>query len=310
MDRIEAMTTFVRVVETGSFTKAAETLQISRTRATQQVQQLEAHLHIKLLNRTTRKVNVTTDGAAYYERVVRLLADLEDIESGVSYASAQPKGKLKVDVPSPLARIILMPALPAFHARYPELQIDMGVSDRTIDLIGESADCVIRGGDMVDQSLRGRHVGDLQLGLYAAPAYLSGKSALSDPRDLESSAHRIVGFLWGRTGKTYPIVLRRDGVTVAIEGRYVVAVDDGNAYLEAGVAGMGVLWLPEYMAKQYVADGKLQPLLQNWRLNPIPLHVAYPHNRYVSSRLRVFIDWVAELMAEHAPIDRSPSPRH
>jgi DNA-binding transcriptional LysR family regulator len=310
MDRIEAMTTFVRVVETGSFTKAAETLQISRTRATQQVQQLEAYLHIKLLNRTTRKMNVTTDGAAYYERVVRLLADLEDIESGVSYASAQPKGKLKVDVPSPLARIILMPALPAFHARYPELQIDMGVSDRTIDLIGESADCVIRGGDMVDQSLRGRHVGDLQLGLYAAPAYLSGKSALSDPRELESSAHRIVGFLWGRTGKTYPIVLRRDGVTVAIEGRYVVAVDDGNAYLEAGVAGMGVLWLPEYMAKRYVADGKLQPLLQDWRLNPIPLHVAYPHNRYVSSRLRVFIDWVAELMAEHAPIDRCPSPRH
>lgn len=308
MDRLEAMTAFVRVVETGSFTKAAETLQISRTRATQQVQQLEAQLHIKLLNRTTRKVNVTTDGAAYYERVVRLLADLEDIESGVSYASAQPKGKLKVDVPSPLARFILIPALPAFHARYPELQIDMGVSDRTIDLIGESVDCVIRGGDMADQSLQGRHVGDLQLGLYAAPAYLAGRSALADPRELESIAHRIVGFLWGSTGKTYPVVLRRDGVTVTIEGRYVVAVDDGNAYLEAGVAGMGVLWLPEYMAKKYVADGKLQPLLQDWHLNPIPLHVAYPQNRYVSSRLRVFIDWVAELMAEHAPVDRHSAP--
>jgi len=310
MDRLEAMTAFVRVVETGSFTKAAETLQISRTRVTQQVQQLEAHLHIKLLNRTTRKVSVTTDGAAYYERVVRLLADLNDIESSVSYASAQPKGRLKVDVPSPLARFILMPALPAFHTRYPELQIDMGVSDRTIDLIGENVDCVIRGGDMADQSLRGRHVGDLQLGLYAAPSYLAGRSTLSDPRELESSAHRIVGFLWGRTGKTYPVVLRRHAETVAIEGRYVVAVDDGNAYLEAGVAGMGVLWLPEYMAKQYVAEGMLQPLLQDWRLDPIPLHVAYPHNRYVSSRLRVFIDWVAELMAEHAPIGRHPAPRY
>lgn len=308
MDRFEAITVFVRVVETGSFTKAAETLQISRTSATQLVQQLEAHLRIKLLNRTTRKVNVTTDGAAYYERVVRLLADLADIESGLSHASAQPKGRLKIDVPSPFARMILMPALPAFHARYPELQIDMGVSDRTIDLIGESVDCVIRGGDLADQSLRARHVGDLQLGLYAAPAYLASRSAPCDPRELESSAHCIVGFLWGRNGKTYPVVLRRDGETVTIQGRYIVAVDDGNAYLAAGVAGMGVLWLPQYMARQHVADGELQPLLQDWRLNPMPLHVAYPQNRYVSSRLRVFIDWIAELMAEHAPIDRHPMP--
>lgn len=309
MDRIEAMTAFVRVVETGSFTKAAETLRISRTSVTQLVQQLEARLRIKLLNRTTRKVNMTTDGAAYYERVVRLLADLDDTESGLSQASAQPKGKLRIDVPSPLARIILMPALPAFHARYPELQIDMGVSDRIIDLIGESVDCVIRGGDLADQSLRVRHVGDLQLGLYAAPAYLARMPAPSHPRELENSAHRIVGFLWGKTGKTYPTVLQRDGETVTIQGRYVVSVDDGNAYLAAGVAGMGVLWLPQYMAKQHVANGELQPLLQDWRLSPMPLHVAYPQNRYVSSRLRVFIDWIAELMAEHAPIDRHQPPR-
>jgi DNA-binding transcriptional LysR family regulator len=309
MDRFDAMTAFVRVVETGSFTKAAETLHISRTSATQLVQQLEARLRIKLLNRTTRKVNVTADGAAYYERVVRLLADLDDTESGLSHASGQPKGKLKVDVPSPLARIILMPALPAFHARYPELQIDMGVSDRTIDLIGESVDCVVRGGELADQSLRARHVGDLQLGLYAAPAYLARTPAPSHPAELENSAHRIVGFLWGRTGKTYPAVLRRDGETIAIQGRYVVAVDDGNAYLAAGVAGMGVLWLPQYMAMQHVADGELMPLLQDWRLDPMPLHVAYPQNRYVSSRLRVFIDWIAELMAQHAPIERHPPRR-
>jgi DNA-binding transcriptional LysR family regulator len=306
MDRFDAMTAFVRVVETGSFTKAAETLHISRTSATQLVQQLEARLRVKLLNRTTRKVNVTADGAAYYERVLRLLADLDDTESGLSDASAQPKGKLKVDVPSPLARIILMPALPAFHARYPELQIDMGVSDRTIDLIGESVDCVVRGGELADQSLRARHVGDLQLGLYAAPAYLARTPAPSHPHELENGAHRIVGFLWGRTGKTYPVVLHRGGETVTIQGRYVVAVDDGNAYLAAGVAGMGVLWLPQYMARQHVASGELLPLLQDWRLAPMPLHVAYPQNRYVSTRLRVFIDWIAELMVEHAPIERHP----
>ena len=196
MDRFDAMTAFVRVVETGSFTRAAATLDISRTSATQLVQQLEARLRVKLLNRTTRKVNVTADGAAYYERVVRLLADLDDTESVLSHASAQPKGKLKVDVPSPLARMILMPALPAFHARYPDLQIDMGVSDRTIDLIGESVDCVIRGGELRDLSLKARHVGDLQLGLYAAPAYLARHATPAHPRELEHGAHRVVGFLW------------------------------------------------------------------------------------------------------------------
>jgi DNA-binding transcriptional LysR family regulator len=307
MDRFDAMTAFVRVVEAGSFTKAADTLNVSRTSVTQLVQQLEARLRVRLLNRTTRKVNVTADGAAYYERVVRLLADLDDTEAGLSHASAQPKGKLKVDVPSPLARMILMPALPAFHARYPELQIDMGVSDRTIDLIGENVDCVIRGGELGDLSLQARHVGDLRLGLYAAPAYLARcvpPGPPADPRELEHGAHRIVGFLWGRTGKTYPVVLRRDGETLTIEGRYVVAVDDGNAYLAAGLAGMGVLWLPHYMAKPHVASGELLPLLEDWRLDPMPLHVAYPRNRYVSTRLRVFIDWVADLMTEHAPIER------
>ncbi|MFS2004673.1 LysR substrate-binding domain-containing protein [Duganella sp. CT11-25] len=302
MDRFDAMTAFVRVVEAGSFTRAAETLNVSRTSVTQLVQQLEARLRVKLLNRTTRKVNVTADGAAYYERAIRLLADLDDIESGLSHASAQPKGKLKVDVPSPLARMILMPALPAFHARYPELQIDMGVSDRTIDLIGESVDCVVRGGELSDQSLKARHVGDLQLGLYAAPAYLARTTVPSHPRELEGDEHRIVGFLWGRTGKTYPVVVHRDGDTLTIHGQYVVAVDDGNAYLAAGLAGMGVLWLPRYMAKQHVASGELLPLLEDWRLDPMPLHVAYPQNRYASTRLRVFIDWVAELMQEHAPI--------
>ena len=306
MDRFDAMAAFVRVVESGSFTKAAETLNVSRTSVTQMVQQLEARLRVKLLNRTTRKVNVTADGAAYYERVVRLLADLDDTEAGLSHASAQPKGKLKVDVPSPLARMILMPALPAFHARYPDLRIDMGVSDRTIDLIGESVDCVIRGGDLSDLSLKARHVGDLQLGIYAAPSYLARIAAPSHPRELEleHGAHRVVGFLWGRTGKTYPVVLHRDGETLTIQGQYVVAVDDGNAYLAAGLAGMGVLWLPHYMAKPHVASGELLPLLQDWRLAPMPMHVAYPQNRYVSTRLRVFIDWVAELMLEHAPIDR------
>ena len=305
MDRFDAMQAFARVVEAGSFTKAAQTLHMSKTTVTQLVQQLEARLRVKLLNRTTRRVKVTADGAAYYERVVRLLADLEDADTSLSSASASPKGRLRVDVPSPLARMILVPALPAFHARHPEIQLDMGVSDRMVDLIGDNVDCVLRGGELTDVSLMARRVGELRLGVYAAPGYLERAGTPSHPRELEDTHHRIVGFLRARSGKVAPITMRRDGEHIEVRGRYVVALDDGNAYLAAGLVGMGILWLPHYMAHAHVAHGELVPLFDGWSFDSMPMYVAFAPNRHVSAKLRVFIDWVAELMAQHAPILRA-----
>lgn len=301
MDRFDAMQAFVRVVESGSFTKAADTMHVSKTTVTQLIQQLEARLRVKLLHRTTRRVQVTADGAAYYERAVRLLADMDDAETSLSSASAAPRGRLRVDVPSPLARLILVPALPEFHARYPDIQLDMGVSDRIVDLIGDNVDCVVRGGEIEDQSLVARRVGDLQLGVYASPSYLNRAGSPAHPHELEDSHHRIVGFLWSRTGKTFPYTMRRGAEEVTVQGRYVLAVDDGNAYLAAGLAGMGVLWLPHYMARPHLSSGELAPLLQDWALYPMPLYVAYPPNRHVSAKARVFIDWVAALLEKHAP---------
>lgn len=302
MDRFDAMQAFARVVEAGSFTKAAETLHMSKTTVTQLVQQLEARLRVKLLNRTTRKVNVTADGAIYYERVIKLLADMDDAETSLSGASALPRGRLRVDVPSPLARLILLPALPEFHARYPDIQIDMGVSDRIVDIIDENVDCVVRGGELLDQSLMARRVADLQLGVFAAPSYLARAGTPQHPRELEDSPHRVVGFLWARTGKPVPYALRNGSEHLQIKGRHVLAVDDGNAYLAAGLAGMGVLWLPRYMSHAHQARGELVPLFEDWQLEPMPLYVAYPPNRHVSLKLRVFIDWIVELMAQHAPV--------
>ncbi len=307
MDRFDAMQAFARVVETRSFTQAAETLNMSKTSVTQLVQQLEARLRVKLLNRTTRKVNVTADGAAYYERVVRLLGDMDDAETSLSTASAAPRGRLRVDVPSPLARTILVPALPAFHARYPDIQIDMGVSDRMVDLIGERVDCVLRGGELTDPSLMARRVGDLQLGVYAAPSYLARAGMPAHPGVLEDTHHRIVGFLWSRTGKPFPYAMQRDAERLEVRGRYVFSFDDGNAYLAAGLAGLGVLWLPRYMADAHAASGELVPLFEDWQLDPMPMYVAYTPNRHVSAKLRVFIDWVVELMALHAPVTGRPA---
>jgi DNA-binding transcriptional LysR family regulator len=300
MDRLDAMEAFARVVETGSFTKAAQTLHISKTTVTQLVQQLEARLRVRVLNRTTRKVNVTADGALYYERVLRLLADLEDADASLSNAATKPSGRLRVDVPSPLARLILIPALPAFHERYPGIQIDMDVSDRMVDVIGEKVDCVIRGGELTDLSLKARRLGDLPVGVYAARSYIARAGLPAHPRELEQSHHRIVGFLGNSTGKLLTFPMRRGAETVDIHGRTILAVDDGNAYLEAGLAGLGVLWLLDYMAETALARGELVRLFDDWRIEPMPMTLAYTPNRHVSARLRVFIEWVAEVMAQAA----------
>ena len=308
MDRFDAMQAFARVVEAGSFTKAAETLHMSKTTVTQLVQQLEARLRVKLLNRTTRRVNLTADGAAYYERVLRLLADLDDAETSLSSASALPRGRLRVDVPAPFARMILVPALPAFYARYPDIQLDMGVSDRIVDVIGDNVDCVVRGGEIRDESLVARHIGDLQLGVFAAPSYLAQAGRPLHPNELESTHHRIVGFLWSRTRKALPYAMHHGDESVNVHGRHALSVDDGNAYLAAGLAGLGVLWLPDYMSRGHLASGELVALFEDWQLESMPMYIAFPPNRHVSAKLRVFIDWVTELMAEHAPrVDRKVS---
>jgi DNA-binding transcriptional LysR family regulator len=302
MDRFDAMRVFARVVEAGSFTQAAESLQLSKATVTQRVQQLEARLRVKLLHRTTRKINVTADGALYYERVVRLLADLEDAESSLRGAASAPRGRLRVDVPSPLARMILVPALPAFQARYPDIQLFMGASDRAVDLIGANVDCVVRGGELTDPSLTARRVGDLQLGAWAAPSYLQRAGTPLHPRELEQPHHRVVGYLSSRTGKILSYPMRLGEETLEVQGQYRFAVDDGNAYLAAGLAGLGVLWLPHYMSQPHLARGELVPLFASWRFEPMPLYVAFAPNRYVGRKVRAFIDWVSELLARHAPV--------
>ncbi len=178
----------------------------------------------------------------------------------------------------------------------------MGASDRKVDLIADNVDCVVRGGAITDESLVARKVGDLQLGVYAAPAYLERAGTPIHPRELDGRVHRIVRYRWSDSIDGSPYGMRNGDERFTLQGRHVLAIDDGNAYLAAGLAGMGVLWLPEYMAKSHVAGGALVRLFDHWQIEPMPLYVAYPPNRHVSKKLRVFIDWIVELMAEHAPV--------
>lgn len=298
MDRFEAMRTFAKVVETGSFTKAAQALHISRTRATQLVQQLEAHLQVSLLLRTTRKVSLSSAGAIYIERVLPLLADLDASERDLTAALALPSGRLRVDVPSPLASRVLVPALSSFRERYPDIQLDMGVGDKTVDLLDESMDCVVRGGQIRDSSLIAKQVGELRLALYAAPAYLQQFGTPEHPKDLQESAHRLVGYLWEHQNKPFPYALRRLKERFALKGRYGLAVNDGNAYLAAGEAGLGLVCLPDYLAGEAQQAGRLIALFPDWEMDPMPLYVAFHRSKHTNARLRVFIDWVGEQLAD------------
>lgn len=300
MDRFDAMQVYVKVVETGSFTKAAEALQRSKTTVTQLVQQLEAHLQARLLHRTTRRLTLTPEGAAFLARARQLLADLQEAETSVLDAASLPRGQLRVDVPSPIATQVLIPALPEFFARYPDIQVQMGVSDRRIDLVRDGADCVVRGGELTDSSLVARRVAAWPVVACAAPAYLLRAGIPEHPQALTRPPHSTVGFVSARTGRLLHPVLTRGRERVDASGRQALAVDDGNAYLAAALAGLGVVCLPRYMAETHLSSGALVALFKGWRLEPLPMYVAVPTRVQISAKVRVFVEWVAALMQRHA----------
>jgi len=297
MDQIQAMRVFGRVVETGSFTKAAESLDMPKGSATKLLQQLETRLRVKLLNRTTRRVTVTPDGAAYYERASRLLNDLDEMEAAMTLAQGKPGGRLRVDVGSSIASQIIIPALPDFYRRYPDIQLDLGVGDRPVDLISDNVDCVIRGGELTEQSLVARRIANMDLVSVATPDYLQANGAPAHPLELEEK-HTVINFFSPRTGRLFPNVFEKDGERIEVAGRHKLSVNEGNAYLAAALAGLGIAQIARFQAAPHVASGELVEILPEWKHPLIPLHVVYPPNRHLSARVRAFVEWAAEVFAK------------
>lgn len=304
MDKLSAMQAFVRVVEAGTFTKAADSMGLPKATVTRLVQSLEGQLQTKLLNRTTRRVTVTADGAAYFDRALRLLGELDELESSMTRAKANPRGRLRIDAPTSLGQLLLIPHLPDFHARYPDIQIDLGLSDRPVDLLGENVDCVLRGGEITDQSLVARRIGEFHTILCAAPEYIKRHGLPKTPQDLEEGRHRVVNYLSHRTGRPFPWLFQRGDEKVEINAPHAIAVNDSIGGLAAGLAGMGVVYTSTFQAHPHIASGALVPLLLDWCAETIPLHVVYPPNRHLSTKVRVFVDWVVELFARDNLISR------
>lgn len=304
MDKFAAMQAFVRVVEAGTFTRAADSMGLPKPTVTRAIQTLEAHLQTKLLNRTTRRVTVTADGAAYYDRALRILGEMDELESSMSHAKANPRGRLRIDVGASVGRLLLIPALPDFHTRYPDIQIDLGVTDRPVDLIGENVDCVLRGGEVTDQSLVARRIGEFHLILAASPEYLKRHGTPRHPNDLENGTHRAVNYLSHRTGRPFAFTFTKGTERIELTAPHTLAVNDSGANLDAGLAGLGLVLTTTFQAQPHFASGALVPLLLDWCADSIPIYVVYPPNRHLSTKLRVFVDWVADLFARSDLIQR------
>ncbi|CAN7706055.1 LysR family transcriptional regulator [Caballeronia sp. LjRoot31] len=292
MDKLQAMHVFTRVVDSNSFSGAADGLDMTRSSVTTIVQNLEAYLKVRLLNRTTRRISLTPDGAAYYDRCSRILADVEDSENSFSSIGA-PRGKLKVELPGSLGRLMVVPAISEFHARYPDIDLMLGVGDKAVDLVQDGVDCAIRMGPLQDSTLVARRVGVSEFVTVASPSYLAQHGvplALNDLKD-----HCAVNYFSSRNGRIVEMDFVVGGKPVEIRMRSKLAANDGDAYLQCGLQGHGLIQVPHFLALPHLASGALIEVLPKWRRQPFPVSAVYPANRHLSPQVRVFVEWIAEL---------------
>jgi len=294
MDRLQSMEIFRWVVELGSFSRAADRLDLSNATVTAHIAGLENRLGIKLLNRTTRRLALTDDGAAYLDHVRRVLADVEETETMLTAGRTTPRGILRVDLPTAIGRQFVMPALPRFAAQYPDLRVLAILEDRRIDLLEEGVDAAVRIGPLADSSLVARRVYEANWVTCASPDYLALHGTPQTPDDL--ARHQCLGLYSVTRGAVLEWVFEKGGNRVAFSPVGALAVSHGEALLDAAIAGAGIAMAFDVTASRWIASGALAPILQDWqRQDRYPISIVYPQNRHLSAKVRVFADFVAGL---------------
>ncbi|UVH60177.1 LysR family transcriptional regulator [Variovorax paradoxus] len=296
MDRIDLLQVFVRVAEAGSFTRAADRLGLPRATISTAVQQLETRLGSRLLHRTTRRVGLTPDGEVMLERARALVADMEDMEQQFLPAHGQVSGRLKVDVPSRIARRLIAPALPGFFERHPAIELELGSSDRAVDLVLEGVDCALRVGPLASSSLVARPLGHFTLINCASPAYLTRHGTPRTPADLPQ--HMAVNYASPTSGRAAPWEWQRDGETASLRMRSQVAANNAETYIACALAGLGLIQIPAYDVREHLAAGELVEVLPDSRAEPLPVQLVYPHRRNLSRRVQAFAGWLETLLSD------------
>lgn len=295
MDRLRAMEIFVRVVEAGSMTKAAETLSLQKSAVSMAIKQLERHLAAQLILRSTRYFSLTDDGRAYYERSLAVLAEIAAIESSLGNNHEHPAGRIRVDMPGSIASSLILPNLSEFARRYPAIQIALGVGDRRVDLIREAVDCVLRTGDLEDAALVSRRIGAFHWVVCASTDYLEQFGVPISPQDL--TRHRIVGYFQNGSEFRETWRFRAQGQDVPVALDCQLAVNDTAAYVECALNGHGLIRIADYLAAPMIEKGALREVLADFRGDPVPVFALYPPSRHLSPCVRIFLDWSAQLFA-------------
>lgn len=291
MDRFQEMQVFIRIAERGSFTRAADDLQIPRATVTNLMKRMEERLGARLLERTTRTVRLTHDGEAFYRRCVRLVADMEEAEG--SFHDVAPKGLLRVNVQGTLAKHFVMPALPDFVAQYPGIELHIGEDDRLVNLVREGIDCVLRAGTLQDSSMVGRRVASLPQVTVASPAYLA---QFGEPATLQAlESHRAVNYISSGSGRALPMEFTVNGEVIEMQLPSIVSVTGADLYTGSAVAGLGMVQVPRYRVAGELSAGTLKVVLGDFPPPPMPVSVLYPQNRQLSSRVRVFAQWLRDI---------------
>ena len=300
MDRIQSMQIFARVVEMHSFSRAAESLSLPPSRVTRAVKELEAFLGVRLLQRTTRHISLTADGVLYYDNSKRLLADLEAIEASFPGSAGRPRGRLRVDMTLSLARLVVLPRIKDFQARFPDVELTLTVADRTVELVQEGIDCVIRAGTPEDSpTLVAKRIGVFEWVTCASPEYLKRHGT---PKTLEDLAdHHAVGYLSSRTARTLEWNFVVDGESRSIRMREQLIVNDTDAYVVCGLEGLGLIRPGSYMVLPHLRSGRLRQVLTDYAAPAVALSVIYPKNRHLSPTVRAFVDWISEVLREAEP---------
>ena len=303
MDRFDSLRLFVRIVEQGSFTRAAADLSIPRATATHAIKALEERLGARLLERTTRKVTATLDGQQYYQRCQRILAELEAADEDVARRAREPEGTLRLDLHGSHASRIVLPHIDSFQRLYPRIHLVVGSGDRLVDLVAEGVDCVVRSGMPEDSSLSARLLALIPEVTCASPDYLQRYGRPQHPDEL--AAHLAVGFFARHQDRRYPFEFLVDGVVRRVELASRIDVNDANSYVACALRGCGLIQLPRYRVERELANGELVEVLAGYPSPGLPVHALYPRHRQQSRRVRVFIDWASQIYAERfGPLDR------
>ncbi|MBL6081220.1 LysR family transcriptional regulator [Belnapia sp. T18] len=298
MDRLQAMETFTRVVEAGGFKRAAETLGVLPSTVTKTIKDLEAHLGVQLLNRTTRALSITNAGLRYYDSSKAILREVEAAEGVVVRDTGTIRGTIRAGMPPSLARHFIIPALPRFTVRFPDIEIDLQLGDAVVDLVQQGIDCVIRAGEPEPSSLILRRLGAFRWYMCASPAYLERHG---QPREIADLCdHLVVGYADSRTGRPSSWAFQDGDQLNPVSLKTRVTVNDTDAYVAAGIAGLGLIRVASYMVRRPLTDGRLVRIVPHLETPPVPVSLLYPQSRHLSTAVRAFIDWCIELIASEA----------